>query len=241
MKPPLSPGPIAALRRTGRALLALVYPPLCLGCEARLPDPEPPTSLCDACLHALPRADDALLRDRLAHVTGGADVFEHVFALWIFDEGGAIQHLQHAVKYRNRPTLGLRLGRLIGQGLREAGVPPPDLVLPVPLHRVRALERGYNQSERLARGIADTVGAPVGDGVLVRGRATRTQTALDKQARWRNVSGAFELTTPGPVAGRRVLLVDDVMTTGATVVAAAQPLIASGATVDLALLACTRE
>lgn len=241
MKPPLSPGPLAVLRRTGRALLTLVYPPLCLGCEARLPDPEPAVSLCDACLHALPRADDALLRDRLAHVPGGSDAFEHVFALWVFDAGGAIQHVQHAVKYRNRPTLGLRLGELIGQGLREAGAPRPDLVVPVPLHRVRALERGYNQSERLAQGIAAGVGAPVGDGVLVRRHATRTQTALDRQARWRNVSGAFAVATAGAVAGRRVLLVDDVMTTGATVVAAARPLLAAGATVDLALLAATRE
>ena len=241
MKPPLSPGPVAALRRTGRALLALVYPPLCLGCEARLPDPEPAASLCDACFHALPRADAALLRDRLASVPGGRDPFEHVFALWIFDEGGAIQHVQHAVKYRNRPTLGLRLGVLIGQGLHDAGTPAPDLVVPIPLHRVRALERGYNQSERLARGIAEALGAPVEGGVLVRGRATRTQTALDKQARWRNVSGAFKVATPSAVAGRRVLLVDDVMTTGATVVAAAEPLVAAGAIVDLALLACTRD
>lgn len=241
MKPPLSPGPTATLRRAGRALLGLLYPPLCLGCEARLPDPEPPVPLCEACLHAIPRADAALLADRLADFPGGPNNFDRCFALWLFDAGTTIQRVQHATKYHNRPSLGARLGRWIGEGLREAGGPAPDLVVPIPLHRVRELERGYNQSERLARGIADVLGAELGADTLARPKATRSQTTLDKQARWRNVSGAFVLSDPAAVAGRRVLLVDDVITTGATVVAAAAPLRKAGATVDLAVLACTRD
>src|SRR5690606_16767021 len=171
---------------------------------------------------------------------GPAD-FDHAFALWLFDEGTTLQRVQHAVKYHNRPTLGVRLGRWIGEGLRERRVPTPDLIVPVPLHRVRRLERGYNQSERLARGIADILDAEVDDDLLVRRRATRSQTSLDKQARWRNVAEAFALSDPAAVAGRRVLLVDDVITTGATVVAAAAPLREAGAVVDLAVLACTRD
>ncbi len=231
-------GPAAVLLR---AVLGLIYPPLCLGCDDRLPDPEPAVPLCDACLRSIPRADADLLADRLGDFPDGPAGFDHAFALWLFDEGTTLQRVQHAVKYHNRPTLGVRLGRWVGEGLREQAFPAPDLVVPVPLHRVRELERGYNQSERLARGIADVLGAEVGDGLLVRQRATRSQTTLDKKARWRNVAEAFALRDPAAVAGRRVLLVDDVITTGATVVAAAVPLREAGAGVDLAVLACTRD
>lgn len=241
VKPSLSPDPVAALRRAGRALLGLLYPPLCLGCEARLPDAEPTVPLCDTCLRSIPRADAALLTARLADFPGGSASFGRCFALWLFDEGTTIQQVQHAAKYHNRPTLGVRLGRWIGEGLCEAGGPVPDLVVPVPLHRVRQLERGYNQSGQLARGIAEVLGADVGEELLVRRRATRSQTALDKKARWQNVADAFALSDPDAVAGRHVLLVDDVITTGATVVATAAPLRDAGASVDLAVLACTRE
>lgn len=239
MKP--TAGPIAVLRRASRAVLGLLYPPLCLGCADRLPEPEPAVPLCDACLRSIPRADTDLLTDRLGAFHDGPAGFDRAFALWLFDEGTALQRLQHAVKYHNRPTLGVRLGRWIGEEFHTVGGPAPDLVVPVPLHRVRELERGYNQSERLARGIADVLGAEVGDGLLVRQRATRSQTALDKEARWQNVAGAFALSDPAAVAGRRVLLVDDVLTTGATVVAASVPLHEAGAAVDLAVLACTRD
>lgn len=239
MKPILPHGPTAALRSVGRAFLGLLYPPLCLGCEARLPDPAPAVPLCAACLRSIPRAEPGLLRDRLALLPHGL-VFERPFALWVFDEGGTIQRVQHAAKYNNRPGLGVRLGRLVGEGMREAAAPAPDLVVPVPLHRVRQLERGYNQSLQLALGIGEGFGVPARE-VLVRRRPTRSQIALTKAARWENVSGAFALVEAGAVAGRRVLLVDDVLTTGATAVAAAAPLRAAGATVDLAVLACTRE
>lgn len=235
MKP--TAGPVGLLR----AVLGLIYPPLCLGCEDRLPHPEPAVPLCDACRRSIPRADAGLLADRLDDFDAGPADFDHAFALWLFDEGTTLQRVQHAVKYHNRPTLGVRLGRWIGEGLRERRVPTPDLIVPVPLHRVRRLERGYNQSERLARGIADILDAEANDDLLVRRRATRSQTSLDKQARWRNVAEAFALSDPAAVAGRRVLLVDDVITTGATVVAAAAPLREAGAVVDLAVLACTRD
>src|SRR5690606_21925965 len=110
---------------------------------------------------SIPRADAGLLADRLDDFDAGPADFDHAFALWLFDEGTTLQRVQHAVKYHNRPTLGVRLGRWIGEGLRERRVPTPDLIVPVPLHRVRRLERGYNQSERLARGIADILDAEV--------------------------------------------------------------------------------
>src|SRR5690606_26210702 len=125
------------LRLLGRALASLLYPPLCLGCEDRLPDAAP-LPLCLACQRRLPRADAALVAARLARFPSAP--LEHALALWTFDAGGTLQRLQHALRYGNRPTLGVRLGRLLGTAWAEAGLPRPDLVVPVPLHRPRQLE-----------------------------------------------------------------------------------------------------
>ena len=240
MKAAVPYGPVLVLRRLGRALLDVLYPPLCLGCEDRLPAEATEVPLCAACLRAMPRAEAGILAPRLARFPGGSEAFELAAALWVFDAEGSLQRLQHALKYGNRPTLGVRLGRLVGEAWPDE-TPRPDAIVPVPLHRRRQLERGYNQSERLAAGIGEVLERPVRTDLLTRPRATRSQTALSQLERWRNVADAFSLTDPEVVAGNHVLLVDDVLTTGATAVAAAAPLRAAGATVSLAVLACTRE
>ena len=234
-------GPALLLRRLGAALLDVLYPPLCLGCDDRLPPDDDALPLCPDCLRALPRAEPGLLHPRLADLPGGPAAFAHADALWLFDDGGTMQRIQHALKYGNRPSLGVRLGRLVGEAWRERGAPAPDLVVPVPLHRRRRLERGYNQSERLATGIAAVLGCPVRADGLARPYPTRSQTSLSKTERWRNVERAFAVPAPDALAGKRVLLVDDVLTTGATAVAASRVLRSAGAHVDLAVLACTRD
>lgn len=239
MKPLLPIGPPLALRQFASALVGLVYPPLCLGCEVRLPTPEPGVPLCPACVRAIPAAEIGALSQRLARLPDGPVSFGAARALWLFDEGGAVQRVQHAAKYGNRPSLGVRLGREIGRAWHEASQPQPDLIVPVPLHRMRRLERGYNQSHQLALGIGEALGVPVRDELLARQRPTRSQTSLSQSARWTNVADAF--VCPKSVAGTRILLVDDVVTTGATAVAAAAPLRSAGARVDLAVLACTRD
>jgi ComF family protein len=160
-------------------------------------------------------------------------------ALWVFDAGGGVQRLQHLLKYGDRPALGVALGRLLGEAAAEtcSGV-RYDAVVPVPLARARRLERGYNQSAGLAEGCAAVLPGrpPVRAALLARARPTRSQTALSRARRWTNVADAFAASA-SDLRGLRLLLVDDVLTTGATVTAAAQPLRAAGATVDLATFA----
>jgi ComF family protein len=178
--------------------------------------------------------------DRLA-VARGALSGAH--ALWVFDKGGTLQRVQHAIKYGDRPVYGVALGRLLGDSFRTAGWDVPDAVVPVPLHRLRELERGYNQAEMLGRGVAEALGVPVDASLLSRPSPTRSQTRLSRTDRWKNVSGAFAVPpgADGQVAGRTLLLVDDVLTTGSTAVAAAQTLLAAGAArVMLATLAMAR-
>lgn len=231
--------PIRWLAPTAGAVLDLLYPPTCVGCQARLADARAP--LCPRCLAGLERADPAETSALVARLPEAEAALAGTFALWLFDAGGAVQRLQHRLKYGNRPRLGLPLGHLIGHGYRAAGLPVPDLVVPIPLHRLRRYDRGYNQSTFLARGAADALGADTREDALTRPRATRSQTRLSRQRRWKNVEGAFAVTAPEAVAGRHLLLIDDVLTTGATLAAAGAALRTAGAaTVHAATLALAR-
>ena len=222
-----------AARQLGGGLLDLAYPPLCMGCAARVEGRAP---LCPRCLARLERADPGEVQARLGRLPGDGRALDAAFAVWRFDEGGTVRRLQHALKYGNRPRYGLDLGALAGAAYAKAGGARPAWVLPIPLHRTRYLERGYNQSAMLAAGAARALGADVREGLLVRPRATRSQTSFGWADRWSNVYGAFATPRPDVLRGRRLLLVDDVLTTGATAAAAAHALKAAGAT-DVRLLA----
>jgi len=141
---------------------------------------------------------------------------------------GIVRRAIHALKYGNRPGLGSTLGKsLANRILSTLGDGQRTIVVPVPLHLTRLRERGYNQAELIARAFAD-LHEP---GALVRARATAAQAQLDRLDRERNVAGAFATgSRAARVVGKNVLIVDDVVTTGATVRACAGVLRAAGAT-----------
>ncbi|MFN3597591.1 MAG: ComF family protein [Rubricoccaceae bacterium] len=232
--------PLPSLRAPLRAALAafanLLYPPLCLGCDARVPSPELP--LCPECLRTLPRAEPEALARTLSRLER-LPPLRAAHALWAFDAGGTVQRLQHAVKYGGHEALGWRLGTLLAEAVDEAVWAGrdvrPEAVVPVPLARLRRLERGYNQAEALAEGLADALGVPLETAWLTRHAETRSQTRLSRQARQQNLAGAFRAAEDA--AGRRILLVDDVLTTGATLAEAARALGALEADVAIAALA----
>jgi ComF family protein len=143
---------------------------------------------------------------------------------------GTVRQAMWQLKYHRQRRLAEPLGDLLAGACADL-VPQIDLIVPVPLHSSRQRQRGFNQAELLARQCALRLGLPARADVLTRIRATPPQVGLGVAARAANVAGAFAVRTPAPVAGRRLLLVDDVCTSGATLGAGAEPLRAAGALV----------
>lgn len=213
--------------RLARALADALLPQRCPGCGEPA---EAAKLLCDACAARLPRLRAALCARCLAAGRDGAACARHraftVYAPWLFDERAAA--VVHALKYHDRPALAAPLGAELAAALPRAWR-RPDLVLEVPLHAARERERGYNQSAALAGALADALGAPRLPGALRRVRPTPPQARLGPAARRANLAGAFAVQRPAWLRGRRVLLVDDVITTGATLDAALAALHDAGA------------
>ncbi len=214
------------VRQVWIGLLDVVYPPRCLHCNARTPTSSVP--LCSRCMRRPERADPDAVTAHIERLPAPTDALDAARALWRFDKDGALQPVQHALKYQNRPRYGIALGRLMAAAL-DARLPAPDAIVPIPLHRARRYERGYNQSAMLARGLSAELGAPVRTDWLARPVATRSQTHLSRADRWANVDGAFRAARAEDLAGTSLLLVDDIITTGATAVAAAEALKDAGA------------
>ncbi len=217
---------IAAARAWVSDLAAFALPQRCPGCGAGA---DPARLLCDACRGAIPRLSFPLCARCLVRGRdpGGcrAHPLHRVWAAWSYDERAA--RVVHALKYGERPTLARGLAVEIAKALPPR--PRPELVIEVPLHPARLRERGYNQAARLAESLADAIGVPRIAGVLRRTRSTRAQARLGPEERRRNLAGAFAVEHAEWIDGREVLLVDDVITTGATFEACAEALIEAGA------------
>jgi ComF family protein len=214
-----------------RPFLDVLFPRVCLVC-GRLLSVEG-LSLCAMCRGGLTRVapHDELYRETRAKLQAGG-IIEDLFVPFYFEKEGPLQALVHELKYNGMRKIGVELGREIGQCLQAGGVHRGiDVVMPVPLHRARLRERGYNQSDCLCRGISEVTGIRPLRRVLTRRRNTASQTALSEVERVSNVADAFAVRagTGLRIRGSRILLVDDVITTGATVRACASVLRSLGA------------
>jgi len=153
---------------------------------------------------------------------------KYAWAFLKFRKTGIVQHLLHHLKYNNHPEIGLRLGQLIGKEIKENNLATAfDEIVAMPLHRKREIKRGYNQSRKIAEGIAERTGIPVSENVL-RQINTTTQTRKNRVERWQNVAEAFQIKSPALIKDKRILLVDDVITTGASLEACGQQFIEHG-------------
>jgi ComF family protein len=233
-----------ALHQVWQAVLDLVFPPRCAVCR------QPGTWLCTRCLADLPRLPSPVcqvcgrpvLTSRLCHICRQAPLSIQGIRSVLLFEAGARQAI-HQFKYRNCRPLATPMAQLMADywGMHPF---PADVMVPVPLHIAREHERGYNQADLLTRALAATIGLPVLAGVLERARPTRAQVELSAAERRMNMQGAFACVVPedrtAPLTGgraghfssvhnQRVLLIDDVCTTGATLEACSLALKTAGA------------
>jgi ComF family protein len=147
-------------------------------------------------------------------------------SLFRLEKGSAYQVLLHDLKYRDNRRAGFYLGRLLGLVIKQTNLSGCDLLIPVPLHRKKLNQRGYNQSELIARGVSEVTGIPVTNDLIRRARHQQSQTQMSRQERFENMASAFILCDDPPdLHGKRILIIDDVVTTGATLEACSQILI----------------
>ncbi|HXG00535.1 MAG TPA: phosphoribosyltransferase family protein [Bacteroidota bacterium] len=211
-----------------QSVYQVVFPPVCLSCESFLP--ETSLKICPECHSTMERvnAADSLYLEMQQRLCGDG-VVDGLVSAFYFEQEGGVQTLIHRLKYAEMPVVGIELGKYVAVALAGLLHAVPDaVIIPVPLHRAKVRERGYNQSDYIARGISNLTGLPVHTRLLRRRRFTATQTRLNREERRANVRDAFEVNrTITPNAS--FILVDDVITTGATILECARVLRRYGA------------
>ncbi len=198
-------------------LFCLFFPELCAACGRNLYRNE--KIICTNCLYHLPYTN--FHRDpqnKMARQLWGRFPFEQAIAFVYFRKGNRVQNLMHQLKYNNRPEVGIRMGELYAwQLMRSDGWKKAELIIPIPLHPLKRKKRGYNQSEQISRGMSSVLNLPLSTQNLVRIENTETQTRKSRYARYENLKDAFMIKDASELVQKHIILVDDVMTTGATV------------------------
>lgn len=219
---------------------ALFFPDLCAGCGTNLFKNE--QVICTKCIYHLPLTNfhnDPF--NKLAKQLWGRFVFTQACSYVYFRKGGRVQNIMHQLKYNNRPEAGYKMGQLYAYVLNGSDEwQKPDLIIPVPLHPKKLKKRGYNQSESISEGLASILHIPVMTDHLTRIENTETQTRKSRFVRYENLKTAFYCKEKISLSGKHILLVDDVMTTGATLEACATVLLAvQGTSISIVTVAFT--
>ncbi len=217
----------------------LIFPAACLACGKTLLKNEP--HICTNCRYDLPQTNYHLLDNQeIKQRFLGRVKLDFASAYLFFRKGGSVQAMLHALKYKGNEEIGKILGNWYAAELKKAGH-QWDVVLPVPLHPSKLRKRGYNQSDSFAEGLAEVLETNWEKDNLVRLKANISQTKKSNRVeRWQNVDSIFGIKEPRKLRDQKVLLVDDILTTGATLEACAQAVLEAGCqSISIATIAVT--
>lgn len=206
------------------AINNLLLPRVCFGCNARLNGGE--QHLCTVCRHQLPLTDYNFNdENRVDRIFYGRINIKKANSFLFFTDQGIVKNLIHNLKYRNQEQIGAFLGDWFGQQISENNhLEKVDYVIPVPLHKKKLKKRGYNQTALFAKRLAFHLNSTYLENVLIKTANTKTQTKRSRLARWYDNRSLYEVTDEKILKNKRILLVDDVITTGATMEICARPL-----------------
>lgn len=191
-------------------------PRFCISCKFKLTFSE--FFLCENCFNQIKKPDPIRIEHEYKRKFGTEKLIKEFASAFVFEKDKPLQHLIHSLKYENNFKAGIHLGKKIGETL-ESHIKNwnADLMIAVPLHRLKKAERGYNQSYFIAKGIKKELNIPVATNIIKRHKFTTTQTELTLAERKENIKDAFKIKNKKAVKGKNIVLVDDVITTGATI------------------------
>ena len=218
----------------------LLYPQICFGCGTDQVEKNKP--LCNPCIHDLPFTDFfSITENPVEKIFWGRVPVLHAGALLFFTKDSLVQTLMTQLKYHHNKKVGILFGHLMGQAIvSEQKFEQIDLMIPIPILPSKINSRGYNQSQVIAMGMQQVWNRPIMQDVLIKKNWSNSQTKKDRKARLQQVPDLFFLQNPACIKGKHLLLVDDVLTTGATLEAAIETLMAgSPASVSIAVAAYT--
>jgi len=213
------------LRKLSNQIFSLFYPNLCAGCQVDLVRHE--KIICLSCWETLPKTNFHLReKNPVAQKFWGKINIQHATSFYYFNKEGRMQQILHALKYRKQFDVGILLGQKMGVDLLYADwIKNIDLIIPIPLSKEKMRTRGYNQSESIALGLSAVLNIPVQTNAVLRVKNTASQTNKNIAERLENVKDAFAVQDAEKLKNKQVLLIDDVLTTGATLEACARELL----------------
>lgn len=214
------------LKQLGSGLLYLIYPRTCAACGNILLNNE--KVLCLSCFAELPRTRFHNNPDNeVARLFWGRVLLCNATSFIFFNKDSIYRKILHELKYKDQRAVGQEMGRLFGLELRDTPFSQTDIIIPVPLHPAKQRKRGYNQSELIAEGVSQVLNIPVRNNLITRKMRTSTQTRKNRFDRWLNVKDTFQVQDVEALNNKHILLVDDVITTGATIEACAGSILAT--------------
>ena len=205
-----------------------ILPRFCCSCKIKLlPDQD---TMCETCISSVQRSTPVRLEREFDRKFLDKKIISDFFSPFVFEKDKELQNAIHGLKYDKKFQIGVFLGKILASEIKISVIDWEfDLIVPIPLHHLKKAERGFNQSYYIAKGVSKILNVKVENRAVKRVRYTESQTKMNLNEREENISGAFKVKTPNKFSGKKILLVDDVITTGATISECGKILLEAGA------------